>query len=118
MSFAAEFGLEVEGVCAVEIYVVILRGCQVCDGRVGDGVAVGAQSVERVAEVGGGPEHRGIGDEGEAQRLVDLVIEVPSPDVALMGEERSRRRACRLSPLFSWRRTPRRSSSSATYLQR
>jgi hypothetical protein len=87
MSFAAKFGFDVEGVGAIEVDVVVLRGCQVFGGRVGDRVAVGAQSVEGVAKVGGGPERRGVGDEGEAQRLVDLVVEVPSPDVALMGEE-------------------------------
>jgi len=47
-----------------------------------------ARSASRgVAEVGRGPQHGGVGDQGEAQRLVDLVVEVPSPDVTLMGEE-------------------------------
>ena len=63
---------------------VLLRGCQVRHGPVGDGVAVGA---EGVAEVSRGPQHRGVGDEGETQRLVDLVVEVMAPDVALVSEE-------------------------------
>jgi hypothetical protein len=50
--FAPEFGFDVEGVGAVEVDVVVLRGCQVRSVLVGDGVAVEAQSVERVAEVG------------------------------------------------------------------
>ena len=50
-------------------------------------IAVGPQGVERVAEIGRGPQHAGVGDEGEAQCLVDLVIEMTSSDVALMGEE-------------------------------
>jgi len=87
MSFTAQFGLEVEGVGAVEVDVVVLRGCQVRPVFVGDGLAVGSKGVERVAEVGRGPQHGGVGDQGEAQRLVDLVIEVQSPDVALVGEE-------------------------------
>ena len=29
----------------------------------------------------------GVGDQGEAQRLVDLVVEVPAPDVGLVSEE-------------------------------
>jgi hypothetical protein len=31
--------------------------------------------------------HGGVCDQGEAQRLVDLVVEVPASDVGLMGEE-------------------------------
>ncbi len=66
---------------------VVLRGCQVRGRFVGDGVAVGAKRVERVAEVGRGPQHGGVGDQGQAERLVDLVVEVAAPDVPLVGEE-------------------------------
>ena len=76
MFYAAQFCVEVEGVGAVEVDVVVQGGCQVRSVFVGDGAALGAQGVERVAEVGGGPQHDGVGDEGEAECLVDLVIEV------------------------------------------
>ena len=33
------------------------------------------------------PQHRGVGDQGETERPVDLVIEVTAPDVTLVGEE-------------------------------
>lgn len=62
MSFAAQFGFEVEGVGAVEGDVVVLGECQVRRVFVGDGVALVAQGVEGVAEVGRGPEHGGVGD--------------------------------------------------------
>jgi hypothetical protein len=44
------------------------------DSRAGSGAP---RRVERIAEVGRRPQHRGVGDEGEAQRLIDLVVEVP-----------------------------------------
>lgn len=66
---------------------VVLRGCQVRGGLVGDRVALGAQGIEGVTKVSGGPQYRGVGDQVETQRLVDLVIEVSAPDMALMGEE-------------------------------
>jgi hypothetical protein len=50
VSLATEFGLDVEGVGAVEVDVVdviVLRRCQVC--LVYDGVAFGTQRAERVA---------------------------------------------------------------------
>ena len=50
MSLATEFGLDVEGVGAVEVDlvdVIVLCRCQVC--LVYDGVAFGTQRVERVA---------------------------------------------------------------------
>lgn len=53
----------------------------------GDRAAVGTEDVECVAEVGGGPQHGGVGGQSEAERLVDLVVEVSAPDVALVGEE-------------------------------
>jgi hypothetical protein len=87
VSLAAQFGFDVEGVGAVEVDVVVLRGCQVRRVFVGDGIAVGAQGVERVAEVGRGPQDRGVGDEVQAEGLVDLVVEVAATDVALVGEE-------------------------------
>jgi len=89
VSFAAQFCLEVEGVGAVEVDVVVLRGCHVRCVFVGEAVAVGTEGVERVAEVGRGPQHGGVGDQSEAERLLDLVIEVPPPDVALVSEERA-----------------------------
>jgi hypothetical protein len=72
VSFAAEFGLDVEGVGAIEVDVVVLGGCQVRRVFVGDGVAVGAQGTQSVAEVGvpvrmlsSGP-NRGLVSAGEA----------------------------------------------------
>jgi hypothetical protein len=47
VSLATEFGLDVEGVGAVEVDVIVLCRCQVC--LVYDGVAFGTQRVERVA---------------------------------------------------------------------
>ena len=87
MSLAAEFGVDVEGVGAVEVDVVVLRGRQMRGEVVGDLDAVIAQCVERVTEVGGRPEHRGVGDKGEAERLIDLVVEMAATDLALVGEE-------------------------------
>ena len=49
-----EFCFDVEGVGAVEVDVVVVCGCQVRRGLAGDWVAVGAQRVERVAEVSRG----------------------------------------------------------------
>ncbi|MDQ6671038.1 MAG: hypothetical protein M3069_09845, partial [Chloroflexota bacterium] len=66
---------------------VVLGGCQVRRVFVGDGVAVGTKGVEGVAEIGRGPQHGGVGDQSQAQRLVNLVVEVPAPDVTLVGEE-------------------------------
>jgi hypothetical protein len=97
--YAAQFCLEGEGVGVVEVDVVVLGGCQVRSVFGGDGVALGAQGVERVAEVGGSPQDGGVCGQGQAQSLIDLVVEVSASDVALVGEKRSRRRACRL-PLF------------------
>lgn len=56
MSFAAKLCFEVEGVGAVKVDVVVLCRCQVRRVFVGDGVALGAQRVESVAEVGRGPQ--------------------------------------------------------------
>jgi len=72
---------------AVEVDVVVLRRGQVCRGLVGDREAFGAQGVEGIREIGRCPEHCGVGDEGQAQRLVDLVVEMTSSDVSLVGEE-------------------------------
>jgi hypothetical protein len=47
VSLAKEFGLDVEGVGAVEVDVIVLCRCQVC--LVDDGVALGTQRVERGA---------------------------------------------------------------------
>lgn len=58
MSFAAQFGFEVEGTRAVEVDVVVLRRCQVRCVFVGDGVAVGTEGIERIAQVGGGVARR------------------------------------------------------------
>ena len=87
MSLATVFGLDVEGVGAVEVDVILLCRCQVCRILVCEGVAVGTQRVERVADVGRGPQHRGVGDQRETERLIDLVIEVSPTDVSLVGEE-------------------------------
>jgi hypothetical protein len=54
---------------------------------VDDVVPFRAEGVERVGEIGGGPQHAGVGDQCEAEGLVDLVVEVPGADVALVGEE-------------------------------
>jgi hypothetical protein len=67
--------------------VIVLCGCEVPGGLVGDRVAVGPQRVEGAAHVGRGPQHRGVGDQGEAQCLVDLVVEVAAADMAVVGEE-------------------------------
>ena len=56
-------------------------------GFIGDGEAFGSQGVECVGEVGGGPQHAGVGDQGEAQCLVDLIVEVVASDVTLAGGE-------------------------------
>ncbi len=66
---------------------VVLRRAQVCRGLVGDREAFGAQGVEGIREIGRCPEHRGVGDEGQAKGLVDLVVEMTSSDVSLVGEE-------------------------------
>jgi len=79
VSFAAEPCFEVEGVGAVEVDVVVLRGCQVRRVFVGDGVAVGAQGVDRVPEIGRGPEHGGVGDEGQAEGLIDSMLMHKTP---------------------------------------
>jgi hypothetical protein len=87
VAVAAELGVDVERVGAVEVDVVMLGWRQVRDDLVGDLDAVCPQRVDRVAEIGGGPQHAAIGDQGEAQCLIDLVIEMTSSDVALMREE-------------------------------
>jgi hypothetical protein len=61
--------------------VIVLCRCQVCRVLVGDGVAFGTQRVERVAEVGSGPEHGGVGDQCETERLIDLVVQVTPAEV-------------------------------------
>ena len=107
-------GVDVEGVRAVEVDVVVLGRREVSGELVGEREALGAHRVESVGEVGGSPQHGGVGDKGQAERLVDLVVQVAAADVALVGEEQvaaqgvqalalieSRRRACRLSPLLS-----------------
>ena len=66
---------------------VMLGRGQVCRVLVGDGTALGAQRVEGVAEVVRGPQDGGVGHQCQAQRLVDLVVEVTAPDVTLVGEE-------------------------------
>ncbi|GEM_PF-1483318 len=66
---------------------VVLRGCQVRGGFVGDGVAVVAQGIEGVAEICRRPQDRGVGDEGQAQGLIHLVVEVAATNMALVGEE-------------------------------
>ena len=86
VAFASEFGVDVEVVGAVEVDVVVLRRGQVCRGLVGDREAFGAQGVKGIREIGRCPEHRGVGDEGQAKGLVDLVVEMTSSDVSLVGE--------------------------------
>ncbi len=115
MPLAAQFGFDVEGVGAVEVDVVVLRGRQVRGGLVCDwGVPIGTQGIEGVAEIRRRSEDGGVGDQGQAEGLVHLVVEVAAADVAWWAKNRSRRSACRLSPLFSCRRTRLRSSSLAT----
>lgn len=63
MSFAAWFGVEIEGIGAVEVDVVVL-----CRGEVGGVLVVGvvpfrAEGVECVGEIGGGPQDAGVGDQ-------------------------------------------------------
>ena len=87
MAFASEFCVDVEGVGAVEVDVVMLRWCQVRGCVIADREAFDPQHLDRVAEIGRGPQHAGVGDDGQAQCLVDLVIEMSSTDVALVGEE-------------------------------
>jgi hypothetical protein len=52
---------------------------------VGDREAFGSQRSEHVGEVGGGPQHAGVGDQGEAERLVDLVVEVTAASAGTEG---------------------------------
>ena len=80
MAVAAEFGIDVEGVGAVEVDVVVLGRRQVRGDLVADLDAICPQGVDRVGEIGGGPQHAGVGDQGEAQCLIDLVIEMASSD--------------------------------------
>ena len=80
MSLATEFGLDVEGVGAVEVDVIVLCRCQVCRVVVYDGVAFGTQRVERVAEVGSGPQHRGVGDQLRRRTPADPQI-LPVPRI-------------------------------------
>lgn len=70
---------------------VVLRWCQVRRVFVGDGVAVGTDGIERTAELGRGPQHGGGDDKSEAQRLVDLVVEVPTADVEMVRSRRVHR---------------------------
>lgn len=49
-----------------------------------------AQRVERIAEVGARPQHVGVGDQHEAERLVGLAVEVAAANVALMGHGAAR----------------------------
>jgi len=80
--------------------VIVLRGCQVSRELVRDVHAFGAECGERVAQVAGRPQHRGVRDQGEAQRLVDLVLEVATPDVALVGEEQVTAQRVQALPLI------------------
>lgn len=50
-------------------------------------VAVVVRDVERLAEIGRGAQDHGVGDEGQAEGLVYLVVEVAATDVALTGKE-------------------------------
>jgi len=65
----------------------MLGGRQVRRSLVADLDTICPQGVDRVAEIGSRPQHAGVGDQGEAQCLIDLVIEMTSSDVALMREE-------------------------------
>src|SRR5271166_5572191 len=66
MPVAAEFAVDVERVGAVEVDVVMLGRGQVRGDLVSDLDAVCAQRVDRVAEIGGGPHHAGVGDQRQA----------------------------------------------------
>jgi hypothetical protein len=46
-----------------------------------------ARRASIVSAIGCGPQHAGVGDQSEAQCLIDLVIEMTASDVALMHEE-------------------------------
>lgn len=83
MAFAAEFGVDVEGVGAVEVDVVVLRWRQVGGGFAGDLGTLTAQRAERIAGVGGRPQHAGVCDQCEAECLVDPVVEVVATNAAL-----------------------------------
>jgi hypothetical protein len=89
---ATEFLVDVEGVGALKVDVVVLRRRQVSGDLVCDLDAVGTQRVDRVAEIRGGPQHAGIGDQREAQRLVDLIIEEAARTWPRRAKKRSRGR--------------------------
>ena len=82
-----EFGVEIEGIRAVEVGVVVLCRREVGGVLVVDIAPFRAEGIERVGEIGGGPQYAGVGDQREAQGLVDLVVEVPPSNLTLMGEE-------------------------------
>lgn len=87
VSFSAEFGFDVEGVGAVEVDVVVQGRRQVRDRLVSRRVSFCPEGGECVIDLGRVPEHGGVCHEGEAECLVDLVIEVALADISLVGEE-------------------------------
>lgn len=84
---AAWFGVEVEGIPAVEVVVVVMCRREVGGVLLVDVVPFRAESVERVREIGCGPRYAGIDDRCEARCLIDLVVEVSPSNLTQVGEE-------------------------------
>jgi len=68
--------------------VVVLRRCELGRHLVVDVQPFGAQCVEDIGEVAGGPQHAGVGDQCQAEDLVDLIVKVASACASLVSEER------------------------------
>jgi len=52
-----------------------------------DWVPIGTHGIKGIAEIRRGPQDCGVGDQGQAEGLIHLVVEVAAADVALVGEE-------------------------------
>lgn len=65
----------------------VLGRCEVGRHLVVDVQPFGAQGVEDIGEVAGSPQHAGVGDQRQAEGLVDLVVKVASAYVSLVSEE-------------------------------
>jgi hypothetical protein len=65
-----------------------------------------AQRVERIAGAGGRPQHAGVCDQCEAERLVDLVVEVVATDAALTSRASTCARCSRRGSGPASRRKP------------
>lgn len=69
---------------AVGVDVVVAGWAEVGDDLFGYGFRF---VVDRLLEVGGGPENAGVDDEGVAEGLHGLVFEVVVADLGMLGEE-------------------------------